>query len=83
MFQKREQAFPVLQQPFRCFGHVVISAVGLCFRQLAMRARIGSCFADKRMPVDLALLEGMPDPERTASLGEHPFSESHRIRATT
>ena len=29
MFQKREQAFPVLQQPFRCFGHVVISAVGV------------------------------------------------------
>ena len=82
MFEKGEEAVPVSQQALCGFGHVVVRAGAVDLETPAHSASYRDGLSDKGLPVQMPLLEGVPEGKHSACLGEHPIGEFHRIRAS-
>lgn len=82
VFQKGEQAIPMLEQALGRLPHIVVGTLDVLLEALVHSGSNGDRFLDKGLPLQMTPLERMPEREHSACLGEHPFGELHCVRAS-
>jgi hypothetical protein len=80
VFEKGEQPMPVLEQAFCRLGHVEVGIGAVHLEASAHSTSYGHRFLDESLPVQVPVLERMPQGEHSACLGKHPLGESIRER---
>jgi len=83
VIEKGEQPVPVLEQALCGFAHIIVGAGTILLEAFAHPASDGDGLPYKGIPVQMSVLEGVPQGKHSACLGKHPLGEFYRIRAST
>jgi len=83
VIEKGEQPVPVLEQALCGIAHIIVGAGTILLEAFAHPASDGNGHPYERVPVQMSVLEGVPQGEHSACLGKHPRGEFHSIRAST
>lgn len=83
IFEKGEQAVPVLQQALCGFTDIIVLTGPVVLETPVHPGANGNRFEDEGLPVQTLAFEGVPQGEHSACLGKHPFGELHAVRAST
>lgn len=73
---------PVLEQAFCRLGHIDVGVGAVHLEASAHSTSYGHRFSDKSLPVQMPVLERIPQGEHSACLGKHPLGESHGTRTS-
>ncbi len=82
VLKKGEESVPMFKQALRRFSDMVIRAAQVWIEALLHPRTDRERFFDKGLPVQMSLLEGVPQGKHSAGFGKHQFGEPHRIRAS-
>jgi hypothetical protein len=82
MLQKGEQVLPVFQQSSSHAGHVAVGARLVVFQATVHSRPDWHRSSDKGLPVNMSVLERVPQPEHPTHFREHPLRELHPVRTS-
>jgi len=73
VLEKSEQSVPVLHKALGGLAYVVVGAGAILLEALAHSASDWDRSEYKGLPVQMSVLEGVPESKHSADLGKHPF----------
>lgn len=71
--EKGEQTVPMLEEALCDLAHITVGAGSVLLEALAHSASDGDRSAYKGLPVQMSVLEGVPEGKHSAGLRKHPF----------
>jgi hypothetical protein len=80
MFKESEEVVPMGEQTAGSSSHIRVGTQLVGLETIAHTSSDRNRFPHKGTPVHGSLFEGMPQPEHSSDLGEHPFGEFDAIR---
>jgi len=79
MFKECEEVIPMGEQAAGSSCHIRVGAQLISLETIAHASPDRNRFSHKGAPVHGSLFEGIPQPEHSSDLGEHPFGEFDSI----
>jgi hypothetical protein len=80
MFKECEQVIPMFEQTTGSSGHIRVGTQLVGLETIAHAGPDRNRFFYKGMPIHKSFFEGVPQPEHSSDLGEHPFGKLDPIR---